>query len=175
MQQEIIEWFSIRHLEPHKLISKGHKRGISKANTEAAMEHCYNKIIHGKRVPDIDIARYVWNVARDIDGTEYAKQNKSLEFLTGELTKHTEQVQLLEKQLDERVTQLSECQNQLDEYRKNTTELYGVIDILRADKLVALAKNRRWKYVFCGAVIMSNLAWGFYFTNSWGWWQWVIP
>lgn len=65
MKHEIIEWYSKRHYEPHKMFSV---LGYPREQIEAAMEHCYNKIVNeGKIIHDIDIARYVKNVCKDVD------------------------------------------------------------------------------------------------------------
>ena len=74
MKQEIIDWYSERHFHPQKVIKVGRKHGRSKAQVMAAMEHCYHKIQAGKDIPNIDIARYIFGVAKDIDCSEYEKR-----------------------------------------------------------------------------------------------------
>lgn len=80
MDKKILEFYNKRHLEPHKLIEKGASRGLSRHRIEAAMEHCYHKIMReGKQIPDIQIAWYVFNVAKDADATIYEQDNDLLE------------------------------------------------------------------------------------------------
>jgi len=75
MKKEIIDWYSERYYPPQKVISIGIKRhSLSRKKIEAAMEHCYNKINEGKPVEDIDIARYVFKVAKKTDCSKYEKE-----------------------------------------------------------------------------------------------------
>ena len=68
MKKEIIDWYSERHYEPHKMFSVGTSWGYTREQVEAAMEHCYNKIVNeGKVIHNIDVARYVKNVCKDVD------------------------------------------------------------------------------------------------------------
>lgn len=68
MKKEMVDWYSERHYQPHKLIVKGIKNGFPQHMTEAAMIHCYNKIVfEKKKILDIDVARYIKNVCRDVD------------------------------------------------------------------------------------------------------------
>ena len=68
MKQKIIDWYTERHYQPHKMLMIGRERGHSQEQIESAMIHCYNKIVNeGKLIHDIDVARYVKNVCKDID------------------------------------------------------------------------------------------------------------
>lgn len=76
MKQEIIDWYSERHYQPHKLFNAW---GYSQAQVEVAMEHCYNKIVNeGKQISDIDVARYVKNVCKDVDVAVHEQKLKVL-------------------------------------------------------------------------------------------------
>ena len=77
MKKEIIDWYSERHFHPHKVIKVGRKHGRTEEQVLAAMEHCYHKIQDGKNIPAIDIARYIFNVAKDVDCSEYEKRIKA--------------------------------------------------------------------------------------------------
>ncbi len=72
MKKEIVGWYSDRHYQPHKMISAFSSRhDFSQAQIEAAMIHCYNKIVNeGKLILDVDVARYVRNVCKDVDTEE---------------------------------------------------------------------------------------------------------
>lgn len=75
MKKKIIDWYSERHYPPKKVINIGIKRhSLSRKKVEAAMGHCYNKIQEGKPVEDIDIARYIFNVAKKTDCSKYEKE-----------------------------------------------------------------------------------------------------
>lgn len=75
MKKEIIDWYSDNHYNPYKLVRIGENRlGLSEPKVLAAMEHCYYKIHNGKKVQMIDVARYVFNVARDIKSEDYEKK-----------------------------------------------------------------------------------------------------
>ena len=77
MKQEIIEWYTERHYQPHKLLVIGTtKWGFSQTQIESAMIHCYYKIVkEGKKISDIDVARYVRNVCKKV---EVVKREKEL-------------------------------------------------------------------------------------------------
>lgn len=71
MKKEVIQWYSKRHYQPHKMIVAGERWGYDQAQVEASMIHCYGKIVNkGKPVFDIDVARYVRNVCKDVDTAE---------------------------------------------------------------------------------------------------------
>jgi len=74
MKKEIIDWYSERYYQPQKVINAGKRYGLSQAQIEAAMVYCYYKIMSGKKVSDIDVARYVFNVAKDVDASAYEKR-----------------------------------------------------------------------------------------------------
>ena len=79
MKREIYDWYAKRHYPYHRLIKIGvEKQKLTKLQLEAAMLHCYLRIQEGKQVQDIELARYVFNVARDIDVTEYGAQYDQL-------------------------------------------------------------------------------------------------
>ena len=80
MKQEIIDWYTERSYEPHKLISLFNARhGYSQSRVESAMIHCYDKIVHErKKITDNDVARYVKNVAKDVEVIERMKELKVL-------------------------------------------------------------------------------------------------
>jgi hypothetical protein len=65
MDAKAISFFSNRNLHPHKLVTRGSSLGYSDNQILSAMDHCYRKISDGKTVHDIDLARYVFNVAKD--------------------------------------------------------------------------------------------------------------
>ena len=65
MKKDIRLWYSSKHYQPKKLIQIGKSKGINPRKIKVAMTHCYNKIMAGKKVHDIDIAKYVFNVAKD--------------------------------------------------------------------------------------------------------------
>ena len=68
MTPEIVEWYSERHYQPHKMLQAGKRWGFTQPQIESAMIHCYHKITNeGKQVFDHDVARYVKNVAKDIE------------------------------------------------------------------------------------------------------------
>ena len=68
MKQKIIDWYSERHYQPHKMIRAGDRWGYNQTQIESAMIHCYNKIVNeDKLIHDIDVARYVKNVCKDVD------------------------------------------------------------------------------------------------------------
>ncbi len=68
MDKEIVKWYTERHYQPHKMIQAGKRWGFNQAQVEAAMSHCYYKIVHeGKQILDVDVARYVRNVAKEIE------------------------------------------------------------------------------------------------------------
>lgn len=68
MKQEIIDWYSERHYQPHKMIQAGKRWGFNQTQVEAAMSHCYYKIVNEKKqILDVDVARYVRNVAKEIE------------------------------------------------------------------------------------------------------------
>ncbi len=76
MNKEIIKWYSKRHFQPHKMIKVlGARHDFSQAQVESAMIHCYNKIVNeGKMILDVDVARYVKNVCKDVDTSERDKE-----------------------------------------------------------------------------------------------------
>jgi len=75
MEKEIIDWYTKRHYPPYKVITIGVGRlDLTKKKVEAAMVHCYHKIQDGKPIEDINIARYVFNVARNTDCSKYEKE-----------------------------------------------------------------------------------------------------
>jgi len=79
MKQKIFEWYVERHYNPHKMHAAAYKWGFTQAQVEAAMEHCYNKIVNeGKKVLDIDVARYVKNVCKEVDTTVKDAELKEL-------------------------------------------------------------------------------------------------
>lgn len=90
MKQEIINWYSERHYQPDKMLRAGAKRGFTPAQVEAAMVYCYNKIRAGKKVLDVDVARYVWNVIKGLDAGEYEKHNRSISEYRSQLKKQKE-------------------------------------------------------------------------------------
>jgi len=97
MNQEIIDWYSERHYQPQKVINVGIKHGLTRPQVEAAMVHCYHKIVGElKQIQDIDVARYVFNIAKDVDASKYAKRL--------ELLKDTEaKIQRIEAEADFKV------------------------------------------------------------------------
>ena len=68
MNKEIIQWYSERYYQPHKMLKKGIEWGYTQSQIESAMIHCHHKIVNeGKQIFDYDVARYVKNVCRDVD------------------------------------------------------------------------------------------------------------
>lgn len=80
MKEEILKWYVEKRFEPNKVIQVGVTRhGLTKAQIEASMEHCWDKIVNqGKNIPHLEIARYVFNVAKDIDSKKYEEANDLL-------------------------------------------------------------------------------------------------
>lgn len=79
MEQKIRDWYIERCYHPHMMLSTGKMWGFTQVQIESAMIHCHHKIVNeGKLVHDIDVARYVRNVCRDVD-TEV--RSKELEVL----------------------------------------------------------------------------------------------
>ncbi len=75
MTPETIKWYSDRHYQPHKMIQIGERWGFTQAQIEAAMSHCYYKIVHeGKQIFDHDVARYVKNICKDVDVETRSKE-----------------------------------------------------------------------------------------------------
>lgn len=74
MKKHIIRWYNERHFQPYKVIKRGKELGLSERKVKAAMVHCYNRIKSGKQVPDIEVAKYIFNVARDNIAVEYEKE-----------------------------------------------------------------------------------------------------
>jgi len=74
MDQKIIDWYSERHFQLHKMVHAGMARGLERSQIESAMVHCWKKIQDGKLIHDIDLARYVFNVAKIIDDSIYIKR-----------------------------------------------------------------------------------------------------
>ena len=93
MDQKIIDWYSERHFQLHKMVQVGFQRGLTRPQVESAMVHCWKKIQDGKPIQDIDIAKYVFNVAKVVDATIYKKrleiivdleqENAALKFYCG--------------------------------------------------------------------------------------------
>jgi len=80
MQKHIIEYYNKRQIEPFKLIQKGKRQGLSERRIKAAMKHCYYKIIdEQKKIPDIELARYVFNTARDFMAKDFEKELITIE------------------------------------------------------------------------------------------------
>ena len=68
MTPEIVQWYSERYYQPHKMLQAGKRDGFNQAQVESAMIHCHHKIVHeDKLIHDCDVARYVKNVCRDVD------------------------------------------------------------------------------------------------------------
>jgi ribosomal protein L23 len=69
MKKEVLEWYQEKRFNPTKLIQIGLRRhGLTKYQIEAAMEHCYDKIVkQEKAIPQLEIGRYTFNVAKDMD------------------------------------------------------------------------------------------------------------
>jgi len=142
MKQKIIDWYSERHYHPQKVIKVGRKHGRSKAQVMAAMEHCYHKIQAGKDIPAIDIARYIFNVARDIDCSEYEKHIK-------EAVNANETIKGLKENLDKSV-------------KKHRSSKIRIVRKLKAvsDKKVKEVKNTSYACMaFTG--LINVLAWLF--------------
>ncbi len=87
MEQKIRDWYAERHYQPHMMISVGKTWGFSQAQVESSMIHCYNKIVNeDKLIHDVDIARYVRNVCKDID-TEVHSQELEVLYNSNSLLK----------------------------------------------------------------------------------------
>lgn len=84
MRKYIVKFYNERHFQPYKLVRRGASQGIDEKKIKTAMVHCYNKVTKEKKnVPDIELAKYVLNVARDNMAIGYEK-----EILTSEEDKH---------------------------------------------------------------------------------------
>lgn len=80
MKKNVIEFFNKRFLQPYKVVQKGKLQGLVEKKIRAAMIHCYYKIKdEDKVIPDIELARYVFNVARDATAADYEKEILALE------------------------------------------------------------------------------------------------
>ena len=99
MNQEIIDWYSDRHYQPHKMFAVGKTRDHSQAKIETSMVHCYDKIISGKRISDIDVARYVFNIAKNVDASKYEERLRVLLDAENE-------IKVLKKSIKEKVQDL---------------------------------------------------------------------
>ena len=71
MREEVTKYFNDRHLELYKLVNRGAKYNLPEHIIIDAMIHCYGKIMSGKEIPDIELARYVFNVAKEIIGGKF--------------------------------------------------------------------------------------------------------
>ena len=71
MDRAIISYYNDRSFQLRKLIKKGAGFGLTKKDVMNAMVHCYRKIEEGKSVADIDLWRYVVNVAKDHASEDY--------------------------------------------------------------------------------------------------------
>lgn len=79
MKKEIIDWYSERHYQLHKMINAGAAKRLNQSQIEYAMIHCYTKIVNeNKKISDVDIARYVFNVATDADCSQRDTELKEL-------------------------------------------------------------------------------------------------
>jgi hypothetical protein len=79
VREEVLSWYKEKRFEPSKVIQVGiNRHGLTKSQIEAALEHCYDKILEGKKIPDLEIARYVFNVAKEIDAKKYEQSNALL-------------------------------------------------------------------------------------------------
>jgi len=90
MKQAVVGWYSERHFQPSKMIRiLGARHGFSQAQIEAAMIHCHNKIVNeGKLVLDVDVARYVRSVCKDVDYKERDSELKELYESKDKLDRH---------------------------------------------------------------------------------------
>jgi len=80
MKKEILDWYAGKSLEIHKQVELGAVFNLSQHQIEAAMEHCYKKIVHERKpVPDNQIAWYVRNVAKDIDVSGVVEEHALIE------------------------------------------------------------------------------------------------
>lgn len=92
MKKEIIDWYSNNHYHPDKVVRVGIERfGLSEPKVLAAMEHCYHKIHNGKKIPMIDVARYVFNVSKNINASDYKEKLKLIEYAEDKISSAEQQ------------------------------------------------------------------------------------
>ena len=82
MNNEIVKWYSERHYPPRRVINRGRRRRIPAYYIREAMKHCYQKIQDGKEISDIEIGRYVFNVAKDIQSKKVDSRFSEEELYT---------------------------------------------------------------------------------------------
>lgn len=159
MKKEILDWYAERYQEAHKQIENGLIFGLSKRQIEAAMEHCYNKIVNeGKPIPDNEIAWYIRNIAKDIDTSGIEEEHRLIENaksvvaeVRGELTDVSVQLSeerekstaLKKKHLDE-INDLSVSLSENKELAENIRNL-SKMKIIEIDKDYTEAINNLTK------------------------------
>jgi len=103
MKKEIFDWYEERYLPVHRQITLGQKFGLSKFHVEAAMVHCYNKIVNeDKKIPGCQIAWYIRNVAKNIDTSGIEEDHRLIENAKADIAKlNTKHEQLISQHKSE--------------------------------------------------------------------------